>query len=124
MTTQNPQAVIATPTDIKRVPSRVICSIAARIAKNYQPEKIILFGSYAYGRPTPSSDIDLLVVMDAPLNEVETAGEILKGLPPQPFSIDLLVRSQEMIDNRIALGDWFLKEVTARGTVLYERNNS
>jgi predicted nucleotidyltransferase len=124
MATTDPRSYTAAPFRNKRVPMRTIRSIASRIAKEYRPEKIILFGSYAYGRPSPASDIDMLVIMDSNRNEVEAAREILKDLPPQPFSIDLLVRSQATIDRRIELGDWFLKEVTSQGIALYERDHT
>ncbi len=124
MATTDPRKFTVAPLHNKRVPMRTIRLIASRIAQDYQPEKIILFGSYAYGKPTPNSDIDMLVIMDSSRNEVEAAGEILKALPPQPFSIDLLVRSQATIDRRIEMGDWFLKEATSQGIALYERDHT
>ncbi len=49
----------------KRIPMRTIRAIVKHIAEKFDPEKIILFGSYAYGKPTAWSDVDLLVIMDA-----------------------------------------------------------
>jgi predicted nucleotidyltransferase len=47
----------------RRIPMQAIHAVVKRIAEKFQPEKIILFGSYAYGQPKPESDVDLLVVM-------------------------------------------------------------
>ena len=108
----------------KRIPMRVIRALVTHIADKFNPEKIILFGSYAYGKPSKWSDVDLLVVMDtSPEGELETALAISNSLPPHWFSIDIVVRSQATIERRIPLGDWFLKEITGRGKVVYERNN-
>jgi predicted nucleotidyltransferase len=108
----------------KRIPMRVIRALVKHIVDNFSPERIILFGSYAYGKPNKWSDVDLLVVMSTPPEgELETALAISKSLPPHWFSIDVIVRSQGAIERRIPLGDWFLKEITNRGKVMYERNN-
>ena len=90
------------------------------IVREFKPLQIILFGSYAYGTPKEYSDVDLLVVM--PIAETETreqAVEIRERIPRR-FSIDILVRSPEDIAYRVSHNDWFLREVTERGEVLYE----
>ena len=109
----------------ERIPMSVIEALVQHIAQHFAPEKIILFGSYAYGQPTRWSDVDLLVVMDTPpKGETEVALAISRSLSPRPLSIDVIVRSQSAIDRRIPLGDWFLKEITSKGKVMYERANS
>ena len=50
-------------TERKRIPQRTIDAVVRRIVENFQPQKIILFGSYALGTPRPESDVDLLIVM-------------------------------------------------------------
>ncbi len=45
------------------VAKREIRSLVSRIASEFRPERIILFGSYAYGKPNEDSDVDLLVLM-------------------------------------------------------------
>ncbi|MBI3361557.1 MAG: nucleotidyltransferase domain-containing protein [Chloroflexi bacterium] len=107
----------------KPVPKRVIRALAKLIAEKFDPDKIVLFGSHAYGRPTPWSDVDLLVVMETPKDPLEHALEIRMALPPRSFGLDLLVRSQTEIERRIIIHDWFLIEITTKGKVLYERNN-
>ena len=89
------------------------------IVREFSPLQVILFGSYAYGTPTEDSDVDLLVVMDVPESETSRqAGEILQRIPHR-FSMDLLVRSPEEIAYRISHNDWFLREITEKGEVLY-----
>ncbi len=108
----------------KRIPLRVIQVLVKHIAQNFNPEKVILFDSYAYGQPSKWSDVDVLVVMDTPLDgEVAAAMSIYNSLPPHWFSIDIVVRSQATIERRIPLGDWFLKEIMHRGKVMYERSH-
>jgi len=102
---------------------KTIRAIAKHIAKNFNPEQIILFGSHAYGKPTAWSDVDLLVVMDTPDGELETSLVIRKSLPLLTFGLDIVVRSRPVIEKRKKLGDWFLVDITEKGKVLYERIN-
>jgi predicted nucleotidyltransferase len=87
---------------------RAIHAVAKQIAERFQPEKIILFGSYAYGRPRPESDVDLLVVMDTPLRNREQAAQIARAIDYH-FGLDLLVRSPRQLAERLALGDFFCR---------------
>lgn len=107
----------------KRIPMRAIRAVTRHIAEQFRPDKIILFGSYAYGHPKPWSDVDLLVVMDTLEGEFELAWAISRSLSPHPFGMDILVRSQSEIENRIALGDWFIEDIMTQGKVLYEKDN-
>ena len=106
-----------------RVPRETIQAVSGQIATEFQPERIVLFGSYAYGEPDADSDVDLLVVMDTPLREVDQAVVIGKRLRPR-FGLDLIVRTPANLERRIALGDWFLREIVERGRVLYERTDA
>lgn len=105
------------------VPKRSIRAVAKHIAEKFQPDEIILFGSYAYGKPQASSDVDLLVVMETPKGEVKTSLEILQSLPRITFSIDILARSRSTIEKRRAMGDRFMKEITEKGKILYARDH-
>ena len=107
----------------KRIPMKAIRAIAKYIARKYNPEQIILFGSHAYGKPTAWSDVDLLVVMDTPKGEMEAILEVAKSLPDVEFGVDIVVRSRAVLEKRKKLGDWFLREITKKGKVLYERTN-
>jgi predicted nucleotidyltransferase len=104
-----------------RISRQAINAIARRIAEQFDPERIILFGSYAYGQPRPESDVDLLVVLDTDKRPRTKQLEIARALSPHPFGMDILVRTPEQLRKRIAMGDYFLREITTRGQVLYER---
>lgn len=106
-----------------RIPMRAIRAVVQQIAEKFQPEKIILFGSYAYGRLKPESDVDLLVVIDTPLRNREQAAQIARAIDYH-FGLDLIVRTPQQLAERIALGDFFLREVTEKGRVLYARTDA
>jgi predicted nucleotidyltransferase len=102
------------------IPMSAIRRFARQIAERFQPEKIILFGSYAYGTPHEESDVDLLVIMPT-RNPI--AQSIRIGLAfEQPFSLDLIVRTPTQIKRGLREDDydWFLREVIEKGKVLYE----
>jgi uncharacterized protein len=106
-----------------RIPMRTIRALANHIAEKFNPEEIILFGSHAYGKPDTSSDVDLLVVMETPKGEVITIMEISDSLPPLPFHVDIIARSRAVINKRKNAGDFFLREITKKGKVLYARGH-
>ena len=95
-----------------------ISKVSEEIARRFQPERIILFGSYAYGTPTEDSDVDLLVVMPLPDKGRGRASDIRLHLDVT-FPLDLVVCDPEYIKQRIALNDFFLREITERGRVLH-----
>jgi predicted nucleotidyltransferase len=93
--------------------------VVQQIAAQFRPQKVILFGSYAGGTPTPDSDVDLLVTMETPLPNVEQAVAIRRAVD-FPFPTDLLVRTPQQVAERLELGDVFMREVLTKGIVLYE----
>lgn len=100
-----------------------IKSLSRRIAKEFRPERIILFGSYAYGEPTEDSDVDILVIMPFAGKPVHKAIEIRSKIDPR-FPVDLIVRTAEQVQERVAMNDWFMREIVEKGRTLYEGNNS
>jgi predicted nucleotidyltransferase len=98
-----------------------IRALSRRIAKEFDPERIILFGSYAYGNPSPHSDVDLLVIMDFEGKPFWKSLDILVRISP-PFSTDILARRPGDTEKRYALGDPLIREAIDRGKVLYERS--
>ncbi len=102
---------------------REILAMCDDIVREFDPLKVILFGSYAYGVPSEESDVDLLVVMD--ISESETRGKAveIRRRIPRRSRMDLLVRSPEEIAYRVAHNDWFMQEITERGQVLYESSH-
>jgi len=99
-----------------------IVAVAERIARAFEPERIILFGSYAYGAPTEDSDVDLLVVLPFEGNHTHKAIEIRRRIKA-PFPMDLLARTPEQVRWRVEQGDFFLREIMQKGEVLYESSH-
>ena len=93
-----------------------------RIVTELRPEKIILFGSYAYGNPTPDSDVDLLVIMKTRASLKDRSWAVSRLLMPRPFPVDILVKTPKEIEKALGAKDFFLKEILTRGKVLYDRS--
>jgi predicted nucleotidyltransferase len=93
------------------------------IADRFQPQKIILFGSYAYGNPGPDSDVDLLVVLPFQGSDVSKAIEIRAGLDT-PFPMDLIVRTPQFMARRRRERDMFIEHVLSEGVVMYESQHA
>ena len=93
-----------------------------RIVSKLKPEKIILFGSYAYGNPTPDSDVDLLVIMKTKAKEVDRYVAVSNLLYPRQFPVDILVKTpKEIKEASRKKGNFFLREILTKGKVIYER---
>jgi predicted nucleotidyltransferase len=101
------------------IPMSAIRRYARQIVEKFQPDKIILFGSYAYGQPHEWSDVDILVVMPA-RNQIDQSLRITLAID-HPFPLDLIVRTPKRLQRDWEDGDWFLREVLAKGKVLYEK---
>jgi predicted nucleotidyltransferase len=97
-----------------------ILSFCDEIARRFRPKKIILFGSYAYGKPTEDSDVDLLVIMDRTRYRGERVSLRMRQAVPAGFPMDLIVRTPKAVSKRLAWGDSFLQEIVTLGKVLYE----
>ena len=90
------------------------------IVNLYHPDKVILFGSYANGNIGPDSDVDLLIVMDTEQPTWDLAVKISSALK-HTFPMDIIVRTPKEIARKLELGDFFIKNIMEKGTVLYER---
>lgn len=95
-----------------------IQKFAADVAREFLPEKVILFGSYARGTAGAESDVDLLVVMPGDVSGTRVAVDIITRLKPT-LPVELIVRSSGQIKERLALNDFFLREIFATGKELY-----
>jgi len=100
-----------------------IKALSERIAHEFQPERIILFGSYASGKPNEGSDVDLLVVLSFEGKAAYKAGEIRNKIRPE-FPLDLIVRTPEQVEDRLAKNDWFMRDIFEKGRTLYEIDNA
>jgi len=102
---------------------KAIQTIVDRIVKEYSPEEITLFGSYAYGEPDEDSDLDLFIIKkteDPPLKRrIELRGLLRDDQRRLP--LELLVLTPEELKERLRLQDQFIQEIVQRGKVLYER---
>ncbi len=94
-------------------------ALGRQIAEQFNPDRIILFGSYAYGEPTADSDVDLLVVLPFEGYPFRKASEILRITDPD-FAVDLMARTPEQLQQRLELGDFFIKEICEKGKILHE----
>jgi len=104
------------------VEMKEITDLTAHITREFRPDRIILFGSYAYGQPDNDSDVDILVVLPFEGKPVRKAIEIRNRVKARvPF--DLVVRTPEQIAERVAQNDWFMREILERGHTLYEANH-
>jgi len=122
-TVANMKAAPIKPTGWPSPVAEELPAAVQRIAQALQPEKIILFGSYAYGTPTPDSDVDLLVIMKTMASQVERSLAVARLLRPRVFPVDILVRTPDEIERALRSGDFFIQEILSRGRVLYERDN-
>jgi predicted nucleotidyltransferase len=98
-------------------------SLGKSIAREFQPDRIILFGSYAYGSPNDDSDVDLLVILPFIGKPVRKAIEIRTKVNPR-IPVELVVRTPQQVAERIANNDWFMQEIVEKGRVLYETNHA
>ena len=104
------------------VTMKQIQAVGLRIGREFHPNRVILFGSYALGEATEDSDVDLLIVMPFEGRSVEKSVEVRLKIE-FPFPVDLLVRTPETVRVRIAMGDNFIRNILQRGKVLYETDH-
>lgn len=96
-----------------------IKKICEQIVRGFNPEKIILFGSYANGTPNEDSDIDLLVIMPYEGNELDKMAEVRRDLS-SAMPLDVLVKTPTQVEKRIKMGDFFVRDIIESGKVLYD----
>jgi predicted nucleotidyltransferase len=96
-------------------------AIVKRLAQEYQPRRVILYGSQAYGAPGPASDIDLLIVKDSPASPYQRAVQVRRLLrdPQRRIPVDVLVITPAELEVRLTRGDQFLQAILSQGEVLY-----
>ncbi len=100
----------------------MIDAVTRGIAERFSPYKIILFGSYASGHPTPDSDLDLFVVMDTDLPRHKRATPIRLLFRPAPCAMDILVYTPEEVARWNGTVNHIITEVIRHGTTVYERS--
>jgi predicted nucleotidyltransferase len=100
---------------------KLIHDITEKIVKEYNPKKIILFGSYAYGEPTEDSDIDLLVIKNTNETPMQRWIRLRRLLmtPDVMISITPFVYTEKELNERLGIKDFFIEEILKKGVVLY-----
>ena len=98
---------------------REIERFCQKLARNYHPNRVVLFGSYAVGDARDDSDVDLLVSMDYCGNRLGVAAGIIRDLKPR-FAVDLIIRTERELSLRLQQNDDFLTRAMQNGRVLYE----
>ena len=96
-----------------------IHNVAQKVIQNYKPERIYLFGSFAWGKPTADSDVDLFIVKETQERKFDRqlkVRRIINGSLP----VDILVYNNKELQERIALGDFFVKTILKKGKLLYD----
>ncbi len=98
-----------------------IPEIREKIIREIDPEKIILFGSYAWGKPTEDSDVDLFIIKNS--NEPRRVRQVSlrKKLFGSGVPMDLLVYTQEELNRRLELEDFFFEKIINNGKVIYAK---
>jgi predicted nucleotidyltransferase len=96
-----------------------IREFAEQIAARFRPRKIILFGSRAHGDARTGSDVDLLVVVDAP--PAQDASLEIRRKITYDFPVDIVVVDERRLRKRVQAGDFLLRDAVTTGKVLYER---
>jgi predicted nucleotidyltransferase len=91
------------------------------IVQHFRPEKVILFGSYAWGTPRHDSDVDLLVIMESDQRPAHRSAQMSLACRPRGLPVDFLVKTPAEMTRRLQIGDPFLKRILEQGFVLYAR---
>ena len=103
------------------IPQETIEGVVDAIAGSFSPDRIVLFGSYASGRPTPDSDLDLLIVMRTSLPRHRRAAAIRLLFRPTPCSMEILVYTPEEVAEWNGTVNHIITEAFRWGKVVYER---
>ena len=106
------------------VTEALLAGITQRIVEKFQPYKVVLFGSYAYGVPDLDSDVDLLVVMDSNEPMAQRMRRVTEVAKVRFLPMDVIVRTPAEMAERLAMGDFFLAEILEKGKVLYRREST
>lgn len=102
---------------------KIIKQITEKIKNEYTPEKIILFGSYAYGEPSSDSDLDLFIIKETNKERRERFVEVKKLVydPKRKVIFSPLVYTTAEVEERLSLGDEFIKEILEKGEEIYAK---
>jgi predicted nucleotidyltransferase len=106
------------------ISKETITAISRKIAECFNPEKIILFGSYAWGKPDKDSDLDLFVIMESTERPIKRAASLRRVLKDRYVPMDILVRTPDELKHRLNIGDPFIRKILRDGQVIYARDSA
>jgi predicted nucleotidyltransferase len=113
---------IVAPIGFQSVTDELLEEVTERIVEAFAPERVILFGSYAHGKPTPDSDVDLLIVMESSERPSERRRAVSRLFRERPFPMDIIVRTPQEMKRSLERVDPFIRDVLLKGKVLYDRS--
>ena len=100
-----------------------IPEIKEKIVKKLKPEKIILFGSYAWGKPAEDSDVDLLIVKNSRKKKIDRIREVREIISDSDVPVDVLVYTPDEIKKSInESGNLFIEDIIRNGKTIYEKS--
>ena len=104
-----------------RESKQLIYAMAEKIKKEYAPEKIILFGSYAWGQPAKDSDVDLFIIKETNQKHRQRMLTVRRLLSEENslVGMDILVYTPQEVSERLKIGDSFISKILNKGDVLY-----
>jgi predicted nucleotidyltransferase len=99
----------------------LITKITEKIKRYYDPQEIILFGSYSNGRQERDSDLDILIIKETNEKYRERTLKVRRILSEENsvIGMDIIVYTPEEISKRMEIGDSFLSNILNEGIVLY-----
>lgn len=100
--------------------TKEVDKIIKQIKKDYNPEKIILFGSFAYGRPKENSDVDLIVIKKTKERAIKRMMR-MAGIVKSSLGTDILVYTPREWNAALKEGNFFVKEIADNGKIMYDR---
>ena len=95
--------------------------ITKKIVKEYNPDRIILFGSYAWGEPGPDSDVDLFIVKETRDSLIERHKKVGRLLFGGGIPVDVLIYTPSQVKRLLDTQDFFIEDVFSKGKILYEK---
>ncbi|MFQ6055367.1 MAG: nucleotidyltransferase domain-containing protein [Methanosarcinales archaeon] len=98
-----------------------INEITKRVVKNFKPQKIILFGSYANGTPTEESDLDLLIIKDSDLPSRLQNRNVRKILSDLRVPVDVIVKTAKEFETYKDIIGTIVYPANKFGKVIYEK---
>ncbi len=111
-------------TKVKQVDDNLLQEVVRRIVQSVNPQKIILFGSYAYGKPHKGSDLDILVVMDSNLPRYKRSVPIYRVLADLLIPMDILVYTPQEIEAWKDVPQAFITSIVKKGRIIYEKKQN